>query len=95
MGTTPASPHWWVCWGNCGAGLGKGGQRVPIRARRLSSAAAPAAVGLPSRMCKLPSIHLPHIPAPTQNVVWQEMDSKALKRAYGMEPHQKGVLVGH
>ena len=44
--------------------------------------------------CSPPS-HLPHPPAPTQNVVWQEMDSKALKRAYGMEPHQKGVLVGH
>lgn len=29
----------------------------------------------------------------SQNIVWQEMDSKALKRAYGMEPHQKGVLV--
>ncbi|KAI7836909.1 hypothetical protein COHA_009241 [Chlorella ohadii] len=28
-----------------------------------------------------------------RNVVWQEMDSKALKRAYNMEPHQKGVLV--
>ncbi|PRW60277.1 Protease Do-like 9 [Chlorella sorokiniana] len=30
---------------------------------------------------------------PSLNVVWQEMDSKALKRAYRMEPHQKGVLV--
>jgi hypothetical protein len=29
-----------------------------------------------------------------QNIVWQEMDSKALKRAYHMQPHQKGVLVG-
>ena len=30
---------------------------------------------------------------PALNIVWQEMDSKALKRAYGMGPHQKGVLV--
>ncbi|KAL4421535.1 hypothetical protein ABPG75_010826 [Micractinium tetrahymenae] len=30
---------------------------------------------------------------PSLNIVWQEMDSKALKRAYGMQPHQKGVLV--
>ena len=32
---------------------------------------------------------------PLQNIVWQEMDSKALKRAYGMQPHQKGVLVSN
>ena len=30
---------------------------------------------------------------PALNIVWQEMESKALKRAYGMAPHQKGVLV--
>lgn len=30
---------------------------------------------------------------PSLNLVWQEMDSKALKRAYGMMPHQKGVLL--
>ncbi|PSC68151.1 protease Do-like 9 [Micractinium conductrix] len=30
---------------------------------------------------------------PSLNVVWQELDSKALKRAYDMQPHQKGVLV--
>lgn len=30
---------------------------------------------------------------PSLNIVWQEMDSKALKRAYGLAPHQKGVLV--
>ncbi|KAL4855164.1 Protease Do-like 9 [Chlorella vulgaris] len=30
---------------------------------------------------------------PALNIVWQEMDSKALKKAYKMQPHQKGVLV--
>lgn len=48
---------------------------------------APGAVSLccannPAVCCAVP-----------QNIVWQEMDSKALKRAYKMQPHQKGVLV--
>jgi S1-C subfamily serine protease len=30
---------------------------------------------------------------PGLNISWQELDSKALKKAYGLGPHQKGVLV--
>jgi len=30
---------------------------------------------------------------PALNINWQELDSKALKKAYGLRPHQKGVLV--
>ena len=30
---------------------------------------------------------------PSLNVAWQELDSKALKKAYGLGPHEKGVLV--
>jgi S1-C subfamily serine protease len=30
---------------------------------------------------------------PALNINWQELDSKALKKAYGLGPHQKGVLV--
>jgi S1-C subfamily serine protease len=30
---------------------------------------------------------------PSLNIAWQEMDSKALKRAYGLGPHEKGILV--
>ncbi len=30
---------------------------------------------------------------PSLNMTWQEMDSKALKKAYGLGPHDKGVLV--
>ena len=30
---------------------------------------------------------------PSLNIGWQEFDSKALKRAYGLGPHEKGVLV--
>lgn len=76
---------------------------------RGGAAGAPAGAGQPTgrpawacaaelttRAPTLPTHPPPPTPAPparTQNVVWQEMDSKALKRAYGMEPHQKGVLV--
>lgn len=30
---------------------------------------------------------------PALNLGWQEMESAALKAAYGMQPHQRGVLV--
>jgi len=30
---------------------------------------------------------------PALNINWQELDSKALKKAYGLRPHQKGILV--
>ena len=46
----------------------------------------------PSYPCPLPPALAFSCPL-LQNIVWQEMDSKALKRAYGMQPHQKGVLV--
>lgn len=30
---------------------------------------------------------------PSLNIGWQELDSRALKRSYGLGPHEKGVLV--
>lgn len=30
---------------------------------------------------------------PSLNIGWQEMDSRALKKAYGMKPHEKGILI--
>jgi S1-C subfamily serine protease len=32
---------------------------------------------------------------PSLNIGWQELESKALKAAFGMRPHQKGILVRH
>ena len=60
-----------------GAGVARGQHCCPLHSRRLSL---------------FPDAAPPPRPRP-QNVVWQEMDSKALKRAYQMQPHQKGVLV--
>lgn len=30
---------------------------------------------------------------PSLNIVWQEMESRILKAAYGLDPHKKGVLI--
>lgn len=51
-----------------------------------------APAGPPAPLMPLPPLH--SAPLLQQNIVWQEMDSKALKRAYNMQTHQKGVLVG-
>lgn len=69
---------------------GRAGQRVGGRAERHSRRRH----GWPAGGCQPTMPWPPPRSTPAlQNIVWQEMDSKALKRAYAMQQHQKGVLV--